>query len=214
MFLSIEGTDAAGKTTQVHLIRNALIKRGVPTTVVQEFSNSLMGEIINTTLTTDRFIRFNRAHPTRLSETLLIMSDLALETEEIIIPALQKGNLVISDRHIDSHIAYQVPFIAQQYGLDEEKLIDEWAKFWYSKFSRIPDMTIFLDVSLETSEKRTLLKENYVLNAEERSILKKSITVYKWLCKNNPKRFIIIDGEKPIEMITSDILNVLDGFIS
>jgi dTMP kinase len=214
MFVSIEGTDAAGKTTQTRLIKETLKRQGVPTTVVQEFSDSLMGKIINTMLAKDRFIRFERAHPTRLSETLLIMSDLALETEEIIIPALERGDLVISDRHIDSHVAYQVPFIAQQYDFVEEELIHEWTDFWYSKFSRIPDKTIFLAISLETSVQRTLLKENYELNSEEKSILKRSIEIYELLGKKYPERFIIVDGEKSIDSITTRILQILEEFIS
>lgn len=209
MFICLEGTDAAGKSTQAAMLTKRLNDNSIPSILVDEFSVSPIGDLIRDILVTDRFIRFHRRYPTRITESLLVLSDFCLKTEEIIIPALKQGLTVISDRYIASQIAYHAQFISEAYSLDLEQFLGKWRQTIYSLFPQEPDFTVLLDISTAESFKRVICRENHKMTPEELLIIQNSINIYKWLAKESPDKYVILNAEQPVDSLSDQIYSVI-----
>ena len=102
LFITFEGVEGSGKTTQIHLLKKYLTGRGIPCTITREPGGPPISEEI-------RKILLNPDHSEMapLTELLLYEAARAQHVEEVIIPSLKKGGVVISDRYCDASIAYQ-----------------------------------------------------------------------------------------------------------
>jgi len=208
MFICLEGTDGAGKSTQANLLVDRLHQDRIPCLLVSEFSNTPIGDVIREILTYDRFIRFQKSSPTRFSESLLILSDFSMKTEELIIPALRQNTVIIADRHLDSQIAYHAPFIAASYQLNQDEFIASWMDFLHRFFPKLPDLTILLDISIEESIKRVKDRENVEMTDEELSVIGQSIKIYRWLAQHNPS-YLVVDAEISIDELTDQLHRII-----
>lgn len=195
-FIAIEGIDGSGTTTQTKLLYNWMKKRGYKVYYTKEPTGFLPGQIIRLALKgelkySDKVL------------ALLFAADRLLHTEKIIIPKLRQGIHVISDRYVMSSIAYQGSLIDK-----------EWVKA-INKFSLSPTLTIYIDVPVKVSLKRIMTerqkkKEIY----EEPYILEKVRKTYIEECIRNRERCIVVNGDRSIDEVHSDILktvrNILD----
>ena len=139
LFVSFEGIDGCGKSTQVQLLYDRLLKEGFPTLLVREPGGTDIAENIRTIL-----LNKDNNEMSPRTEALLMTASRAQLTKEKIIPSLRKGFCVIADRFKDSTLAYQ----SGGRGLDMDFLI---SLNDFATQNIEPDLTIFLDIDAESS---------------------------------------------------------------
>lgn len=196
MFITFEGIDFCGKSTQVALLAKYLKKAGKKVITIREPGGTLISEKIREILLDKKnkkmFIE---------AELLLFSASRAQLVNEIILPKLKDGFFVLSDRFHDSSIAYQ------GYGrgikLSYVKKIQEFAIG-----NAIPDKTFFIDIPIEEMEKR---KHQFTFESLDRIEISKKLFFekvrkgYLRLAKTY-SRFVIIDGTQTIEQIHNQII--------
>ncbi len=192
MFITFEGIDVSGKTTQVKLLKDWLNKKGCRVKVTEQPTKNME---------TSEVLREHMKNPNTepYVDALLFAADRALHVERVILPALRKGLTVICDRYIHSSIAYQTSM-----GLDRD-----WVISLNSLFPK-PNLTIYLDISIETAKKRINERGKELDKFEMADFLKRVREEYLRL---KSKRFIVIDGERSIEEVHKEIIGVVNDFM-
>ncbi len=201
-FITIEGTDGSGKSTQIELLMDYLRKKGADVIFTREPGGTQISEKIR-----EIILDVDNSEMTGITEALLYAAARSQHVEEKIIPALEAGKIIICDRFVDSSIAYQ----GAARGLGAEKImgINEAALHGI-----IPDMTLFFDLS---PEKGILRKKNERaldrLEKEKMDFHEKVYEGYKNLCKKYPERIKPIDADRSIDEVHSEVIEVIDGLL-
>lgn len=201
-FITIEGTDGSGKSTQIELLMDYLRKKGADVIFTREPGGTQISEKIR-----EIILDVNNSEMTGITEALLYAAARSQHVEEKIIPALEAGKIIICDRFVDSSIAYQ----GAARGLGAEKImgINEAALHGI-----MPDMTLFFDLS---PEKGILRKKNERaldrLEKEKMDFHEKVYEGYKNLCKKYPERIKPIDADRSIDEVHSEVIEVIDGLL-
>ena len=144
-FITFEGIDGCGKSTQAGLLNDFLLSKKIQSTIVREPGGTSISEKVRDILLS----KINTTMSSR-TEALLMTASRAQLTKEVIIPKLKSGHWVISDRYSDSTLAYQ----------GGGRNIDiNWLNTLnlFATFEIIPDLTIFLDVPVDISPQRNQL---------------------------------------------------------
>lgn len=198
IFISFEGPDGSGKTTQINMLREYLETTGRDVVIVREPGGTKISEKIrNVILDIDN----NGMNP--VCEALLYAASRAQLTQEVIIPALNKGKVVICDRFVDSSIVYQG--IAR--GLGEE-MVGNINR--YATSGKVPDITFLISISPEEGIRRKHNeRELDRLELEHIDFHRKVFEGYKKL-KLKYNRIVEIDGTLNINSIQSVIREKLD----
>ncbi len=191
MFITFEGIDFCGKSTQVELLRKFFVEQGKNVTVIREPGGTDISERI-------RDILLDRQNSDMRMETefLLFSSSRSQLVREVIIPELERGTIVISDRFHDSSTAYQG--FGRGLDISTIKVINSFAIG-----NVVPDITFFIDITVEESLRRRALKMNKDLDRIEVSsedFYQKVRDGYFKIAENE-SRFFIVDGSKQIEEI-------------
>ena len=196
MFITFEGIDFCGKSTQVELLKKYLLQRNFSVEVIREPGGTEISEKI-------REILLDKKNSRMFSETelLLFSSARAQLVREKIIPLLQKNFVVISDRFHDSSIAYQ----SYGRGIDIEvvKKVQQLAIG-----NTIPDLTFLIDISVELSHQSKKLSGRVELDRienSETSFFQKVRQGYLLLAAEE-KRFRVLDGSKSVAEIHEKII--------
>jgi len=200
LFITFEGADGCGKTTQIQLIKEYLDKKNIENILTREPGGSDLGVHL-------RKILLHYENPvSNVAETFLYLADRAQHIEYKIKPALESGKLVLCDRHTDSTLAYQ--------GYGREQNIDE-IKHLNSIATQglVPDLTIVFDIDSEIAQKR-LSTEKDRLEKEGMEFHKKLRQGYLDIAKNDPKRVKVIDANKSIERVFSDTVKVIEEILN
>lgn len=201
-FITIEGTDGSGKSTQIELLMDYLRKKGADVIFTREPGGTQISEKIR-----EIILDVDNSEMTGITEALLYAAARSQHVEEKIIPALEAGKIIICDRFVDSSIAYQ----GAARGLGAEKImgINEAALHGI-----MPDMTLFFDLS---PEKGILRKKNERaldrLEKEKMDFHEKVYEGYKNLCKKYPERIKPIDADRSIDEVHSEVIVVIDGLL-
>lgn len=197
MFITFEGIDGAGKTTQIELLKNYLEKKGKDFLAIREPGGTLLAEKIRTILL-DPVIKM----PDR-AELLLFEAARADLVDQVIKPNLKAGKIVICDRFYDSTTAYQ----SYGRGLELNTSLDlhELAVNGVH-----PDKTIFLNLSLDESNKRISSKRKDRMEQSGEEFFKNVHKGFQELTKKYPKRIKTIDATKSIDEVHSTILKELE----
>lgn len=201
-FITIEGTDGSGKSTQIELLMDYLRKKGADVIFTREPGGTQISEKIR-----EIILDVNNSEMTGITEALLYAAARSQHVEEKIIPALEAGKIIVCDRFVDSSIAYQ----GAARGLGAEKImgINEAALHGI-----MPDMTLFFDLS---PEKGILRKKNERaldrLEKEKMDFHEKVYEGYKNLCKKYPERIKPIDADRSIDEVHSEVIEVIDGLL-
>ena len=192
-FIVFEGGDGAGKSTQVKKLEQSLKDLNETVILSREPGGTALGLKIREIL-----LDQTEYEVTPRMEALLFAADRSINMSQVIKPALEKGYVVIADRHIDSSIAYQG--IAR--GLGEQTIEDISRR---AVQGVVPDLTIVLDVTTETGQSR--LKQKDRLDRESEDFHNKVNKAYLDLAQKDPERYVVIDASKPVEEIAKLVLN-------
>jgi dTMP kinase len=187
MFISFEGIDGSGKTTQAKLLYEALSGER-KCVLTREPTQGDIGNFIK------RMIKAKRINPTAVQ--LLFAADRSFHTENLIKPKLRQGYTVITDRYSFSTIAY-----GRASGIDED-----WLKEVNGRFLK-PDITFVLDINPRTAIKRISSRRKDAQYFERLKFLQATRRVFKKLAKEYNCN--IIDGSKDIDTIKEEILSIV-----
>lgn len=201
MFITFEGLDFCGKSTQVQLLEKYLIKKGIKVIVVREPGGTEISEKIR-----DILLDKKNNEMKNKTELLLFSASRSQLVDQTILPSLQNGYYVISDRFHDSSIAYQ----AFGRGLDFD-FVYKLQSFVISQ--AIPRLTFFIDIPVEEVVRRMSNVKKIELDRIESSktdFYEKVRQGYFYLAEKD-KRFIIINGLLQIDEIHRDIVNKLEN---
>ncbi|HJH13173.1 MAG TPA: dTMP kinase [Brevibacterium ravenspurgense] len=197
-FIAVEGADGSGKTTQIDFIRKHLAARGLHNVeTTREPGGTDKGKQIRAAILDGQGV-------TPKSEALLYAADRSHHVASLVEPALRSGGVVVTDRYIDSSLAYQ----AAGRELAEE---DIFALSAWGTDGLMPNLTLLLDISPEASAKRTSQRgdENHLdkQSAEFRSRVRAR---FLSLAKENPHRYVVINADQPAQKVSADIAAALD----
>lgn len=194
-FITFEGVEGCGKTTQAKLLREYLIKEGYQVLLTREPGGPGISEKI-------RNILLDKGNSEMLPETelLLYMASRSQHTGQWIIPALQKGEIVISDRYYDSSLAYQGA--ARKIN---RNIIDIIIR--YATFGLVPDITFIIDIPVEIGLSRITANLADRLESETMAFHEKVRQGFLDIAREDEKRYIIIDGRKDIDEIHEQIIH-------
>ena len=196
-FITLEGIEGSGKTSSLKSITDLLDKKNISYVVTREPGGSSIGKELRAILLDPE---------TEISpevELLLMLSDRKDHVEKIILPNLEKGNWVVSDRFMDSSIAYQGG--GRQLG---KKLIISLSE--YLNLPQ-PDLTLLFDLPVETSLSRVKARgELDRFEKEELEFHKRIRNTYLDLAKNNRNRIKIIDSSKKIESMLNNVKQAIE----
>lgn len=195
-FITFEGADGSGKTTQIEMIKEYLEKQGHECLLTREPGGSDLGNKIREIL-----LHYD-GEVDSLAELLLYMADRAQHVKKVIIPALKEGKIVLCDRYTDSSVSYQ----GYARGLDIERII-ELNKIATDGLE--PDLTIVFDVETEVAMKRVGdVKDR--LEQEGVEFHKKLRYGYLELAKRFPERIKVVNSNLSIDEVFEQVKNLLD----
>ncbi len=201
-FISIEGTEGAGKSTSLKYIKTFLQQKGVDFIITREPGGTPIAEKI-------RELLLDKANKALCddAELLLVFAARAQHLNELIIPALESGQWVISDRFTDASYAYQ----GAGRGLAWEKIaqLEQWVQG-----SLRPDATLLLDIPVELGMQRVRSRgQTDRFEEEQMSFFKRIREAYLKLAEENPRRYYIIDTRPAIEEVYQQLARVLNKLL-
>lgn len=197
-FITFEGCDGCGKSTQLKMLSEYLTKENVPHIFTREPGGGKISEAIREILLSGKNMEM-----TDECEALLYAAARVQHLSDRVEPALAKGELVICDRYVDSSLAYQA--YARGLGVDFIGSINAFALEHY-----LPDVTVFIDLTPEAAFKRKHgADENDRLEQAGMAFHKRVYEGYKQLAKENPDRFVCVDGNMTPQEIFEEIVRVL-----
>lgn len=199
MFISFEGGDGAGKTTQVNELARYLRDRGYDVVTTREPGGTELGQEI-------RHLLLHGGDVSPKAEALLYAADRAHHVATVIRPAISRGAVVLSDRYLDSSIAYQG--VARDLGTDEVRELSLWATD-----HMLPDLTILLDIPVASGSERVGGEQDRI-EAAGASFHEAVRHEFLALAAEEPERWIVIDGSAPIPTVAAAVRQAVDRIIS
>ena len=201
-FISIEGVEGVGKSTNIEAIKKFLEVKKIDFVVTREPGGTVLSEKIRELL-----LQRNSEAPVEMTELLLIFASRAQHLEKVIRPALENGIWIICDRFTDATYAYQ----GGGRGL-KTSVIAELESMVLGELR--PDLTIILDLDPETGLARA--KERGELDRfenEKDEFFNKVRSAYLDIARSNPDRCFVIDASQNIEQVSADIINLFNNTI-
>lgn len=199
LFITFEGADGCGKTTQINLLKDYLENKGYSVLLTREPGGKGLGEKIREILLNYDGIVADRC------ESFLFLADRAQNIEVIIKPAIEKGQIVLCDRHTDSSVAYQ----GYGRGLDIEqiKILNNLATGGMQ-----PDLTLVFDIDVETSMKR-VGNEKDRMESSGKEFFNRVRNGYLELAKNEPNRMKVVDSTVSIDEIHQEVIKIIKQYL-
>jgi dTMP kinase len=194
MFVTFEGLDGSGKTTQAKLLRKRLEADGRDVLLTREPGGTELGEQV-------RDLVLHGGHVTPWAEALLYAASRAQHVEEVIRPALERGAAVLCDRYVDSSVAYQG--VARGLGL--ERVLDLNLT---AVGGLLPDRTFLLLIDPATIGQR-LRREHDRLEREDEEFHARADAGYRDLAQRFPDRIVSLDGTRPAEELAEEVYGAL-----
>ena len=201
MFVSFEGPDGSGKTTQIYLLAGWLREQGHEVVLTREPGGTAIGAQIRAVLHDPVNIEMDAT-----AEILLYSADRAQHVAQFIRPALASGKIVISDRYADSTLAYQ----GYGRGLDLEMLR---AITRFATGGLVPDLTLYLDITPEEGLQRRRLggDEWNRLDAEALEFHQRVRAGYLELVEREPGRWVVVNAARPVAQVQAEIKTLVQA---
>lgn len=208
LFITFEGTEGCGKSTQVHLLAERLRALGHRVRALREPGGTPIGEEIRDTLKHS----LHNAAMTAEAELLLMNASRAQLVREVIRPALAAGEVVICDRFYDSTTAYQG--YGRQLDLDRVKAVVEFAVG-----ETKPDVTLFLHVPPEVSAERLRSRQASLpfvrdrIEEADQKFFERVAHGFGVIVATEPRRVKFIDGAAPVETVCAKIWELVQPLV-
>ena len=199
LFITIEGIEGVGKSTNIAFIADWLRQRGVNVRLTREPGGTPMAEEVRELL-----LRKREEPVCEDAELLLMFAARAQHLRQCILPALQEGNWVISDRFTDATYAYQ----GGGRGLDMER-IQQLESFVQSGFA--PDLTIILDAPAAVGMGRVVRRgQTDRFEQEKQEFFERVRAVYLERAQQAPQRYLVIDASRDLEAVQAELSAALE----
>ena len=193
LFISFEGGDGVGKTTQIRILADLLAAADVDHVLTREPGGTELGVEI-------RRLLLHGGHVAPRAEALLYAADRAHHIATRVRPALERGAVVLADRYLDSSVAYQGA--ARSLGPQEVRDLSLWATE-----GLLPDLTILLDGDPDLAERRATGRGARDRLEQEgaafRTALRRHFLV---LADAEPERFVVVDADRPVDQVADDVI--------
>lgn len=196
VFITFEGCEGCGKTTQIGLLSERLQKANKEILVTREPGGTTVGEMVRHIL-----IGNEASNMCPETELLLFAACRAQLVREVLVPELQRGKFILCDRFLDSTTVYQG--VARQLAQGPVKAINDFAVG-----NLMPDLTIVLDIPAEESRLRVQRRINSIPDRIEKESINFYAAVrkgYLYLAKELPERLVLIDGSKDVATVSNEI---------
>lgn len=202
IFISLEGSDGAGKSTQIANVKQFFVDRGITPLMTREPGGTSISEKLREIL-----LDKNNSEMAPVTEMMIYAASRAQLVAEEIKPALERGEVIICDRFIDSSIAYQ------GYGRGLGDMVEKVNS--YAIDGILPDITIFLDLDPAIGRERISTRAGAStpdrLEQEKMDFHYRVYNGYKTVAAANPERVALIDANRSIEEIKADIYDRLES---
>lgn len=197
MFITFEGIDGCGKTTQLRLLAEYLNNRGIEVLSLREPGGLPLSEKIRTILLNST----EDIHP--VTELFLFEASRSHLVHNIIKPALDAGKAVLCDRFYDSTTVYQ--------GYGRELNIDMINRFnAVASLGISPDITVYLDLSYEKAAERCHRRNNDRIESSGKAFFEKLVNGFRELAKQIPERIVKIDADGEIDEVQNTIISAVN----
>jgi len=205
-FITFEGGEGCGKSTQLKLLQEYLQSIGIDTITTKEPGGTDIGLDLRRILVTG-----DKDKMDAIAEALLYYADRRIHLIKKIWPSLAKGQWVLSDRFADSTVAYQY------YGYDkkvDKSVLDDLYNLTVGSFK--PDLTIILDIDVEVGLSRSFAKANGMTEKETRHESRGNVfhnnmrKGFLEIAADNPDRCVVINADKSITDLHKDIVNIVN----
>jgi dTMP kinase len=201
MFLSFDGVDGTGKSTQIRLLADVLRQRGRAVVTCRDPGGTPLGERLR-----DILLHHHGTPIHRRSEMLLYMASRAQLVEEVIRPALAAGQIVISDRYLLANVVYQ----AHAGGLPPE---DVWRVGEITVAGVMPRLTLLLDMPAERAAAR-IQRDHDRMEAQGLAYLERVRQGFLMEAARLGEQVAVIDADRPVEAIHADVLRHVDRVLT
>lgn len=206
LFISFEGVDGVGKTTQVRRLKQYCLARGREVVVTREPGGTALGKAIRKLLLYGVEARDEQsADIAPRAEALLFAADRAQHVSEVIRPALERGAVVITDRYFDSSLAYQAG--GRELTLDEIRDLSMWATA-----ELLPARTYLLDMDPAASHRRLHRAADRMESVGD-NFQQRTRQAFLDLAQREPNRFRVIDAARPVKVVWESIRADLDALL-
>jgi dTMP kinase len=211
LFLTFEGIDGSGKTTQMHTLAERLSSEGYDVLSTVEPGGTDVGAQIRRVL-----LDAANQELSANAELLLYFASRAQNVDEVIVPAIEAGKIVICDRFTDSTMVYQgfARGLGEQVVAELDRIACRGLK---------PDLTIYIDIDLETSLGRARARNREIegeqavetrMDEQPAEFYRKVREGYRTLAAREPERFRVIDGRSEVEAIAAEIWEAVRPVVS
>lgn len=198
LFVTLEGVEGCGKSTQLKLLSKYLVEKGIDHVVTREPGGTEIGDKIRKIL-----LDVSNSNMEPLTELLLYAASRAQHVLEIIEPALKSGRVVLCDRFYDSTIAYQ----GHARGIEPE-LVNR--SILIATAGRKPDLTFLLDIPAEVGIERATKKGIDRLEKEDLIFHKRVRQGFLKLAKEEPHRILVVDATCSVDELHMKLKHVLE----
>lgn len=200
LFITFEGLDGSGKSTQINLLKAYLTGKGHDIVFSREPGGCPVSEKI-------RNVILDTQNPmSAITEALLYAASRAEHVDKVVQPALESGKTIILDRYVDSSLAYQG--CGRELGVERVRNINS-----YAINGLLPDITFYIDLPVDVALKRIAAPLDRLESAGE-AFFRRVMEGYNQLVQQNLDRIISIDGMRSPEEVSNDIRTRIDALLA
>ena len=204
LFIAFEGGDGAGKSTQAAELAGALASRGLTVLRTREPGGTPIGEKLRSLV-----LDHGHGHIDAHTEALIFAASRAAHASQVIRPALARGEIVLTDRYIDSSVAYQG--VGRGLGTDAVRDLNEWATAGLQ-----PDLTVLLDVDPALGRRRRTAGDTAEdrLESEADDFHTRIRAAFLDLAAVRPEKYLVLPAHLPVRELAAQILGRVESLLS